>query len=297
MIQLNLAILKKLQLFCKYLNISPYGKKQEVCDKIQQTLVVRKLQFAYFKKKKYHCCICMDELYPPIQKVFGNNRFHSDCLILCINATGEFVEPIYKNKLTMDCLESLRNQCSFLNLKFISIDLDKIDNEHRKNEEENSLLQAIYGTISEYEINRSMLNIQELQIFLQFFFSLNPNYSLFIMKNLIEIKKDDLNFQHFLISILHRFEANMNESKDQFEKTKLKYKTIYCELQQQAFIPQQFFETNVFENLLSVVSRNRNRRRLNTTPSSSPSSNFMIEGGPQTRNRTRRANHVFFQII
>jgi hypothetical protein len=283
---LKLAILKKLQNYCKYLNISQYGKKIDVIERIYKTLIVRKMKFNYFKKKGHVCTVCLEELYPPIQNVFPNNRFHSQCLIACINATGKFVEPIYKNKLTTQCLESLRTQCYFLKEKFVNINLERIVGEEKKSEEEHALLQAIYCTITEYEASRALHSIQELQIFLQFFFSLNPTYSVFIMKNLIEMKKDDLHFQNFLISILHRFEANLTESEEQFEKTRKNYKSLYCDLQQQSFLPPSLMETNVFENLLFAMQRSRTRN---------PQIRRM-EGGPQTRSRHRRANHAFLMI-
>lgn len=282
-LNLELCLVKNLKNYCKYLNLSTYNKKKkDLIETIRETIAARKIQFLFYKKKKYHCPICMEALHSPMQTL-NQAHYHTDCLINWINSSGTLTEPILKTPIPVKTLCWIDDQAEFINEKNIFINLTEIEEEKVRNEDENALLQAIYETISEFERHRSMNSIQEIQIFFQYFFTLNSDYTLFILNSLIEIKRDDKDFQKFLIAILHKFEANLNENEEQLKQTKESYKSIYSQLQTQAFIPPILFETSFFENLLLSLNNRMNRRQHIRR----------IEGGPQTRHRARRAHHVF----
>lgn len=276
----------QLKKYLKYLEQPIKGNKAVLCENLKKNLVIRKLQFYFFKKKGEVCPICLGNLHAPLVCI-NHGRFHNECLILYINATGNKIEPICKTPISRSLLQTMKNKCLFLHEPFLCINLEKIYEDQKQTEIERSLVEAISGTISEFESNRTISSIKEIQIFLQFLFSINTSYATYMVKNLIEIKKEDVDFKNFLTSILHRFEVNLNASVEELEKTKKQYKSIYVNLQQQSFIPPSFFESNIFEDL--ILNLNRTRQRRTWTRSMA----VEREGAPRSADRSRRANHVF----
>ena len=290
----NLKNLKVRQLthFAKYLRIPCSGLKIELCKRIEQHLAARKIQLFYLKQKKVHCPICLENINPPFVTC-KNIRYHNECLILYVNTTGTKIDPILKEPLEWNTLLTLKAQTIFFRTSFFRINLDKIEKDELQSEEENSLLQAIYGTINEFEIQRSMRCIHELQIFFQFFFSTNPNYTIFILKNIIELKGEDKALQNFLKNILARFQIHLEQNETALAKIRTEYKNTYNELhghtpsssQQSQQQQNRVLEiSNIFEHFFVRANTNNTTNNNNRRASI-----FPTLGGPMTEARRRRA--------
>lgn len=290
----NLKHLKVRQLthFAKYLRIPSSGLKGDLCRRVEEHLAARKIQLFYLRHKHVRCPVCLETISPPFVNC-KSIRYHNECLILYINTIGSKQDPILKEPLEWSTLLKLKAQTLFFKTPFISINLDKIEKDEVQNEEENSLLQAIYGTITEFEIQRSLRCIHELQIFFQFFFSSNPTYTMFILKNIVELKGEDKPLQNFLKNILARFQIHLEQNEAELSKIRTEYKNTYNELHGHTPTPNNrrrlmdtaAAATNIFEHFFIRPGGNHgnNATHHRTTLL------FPTEGGPITQARRQRA--------
>ena len=268
-------------------------KKKELKKTMVEYLAARTIQFFFHKKKENRCVICLDDLYFPFINV-QRHRYHVQCLTLYINKIGRIEDSILHESLLKEQVNIIEAHCETFHLKGIEIDYKKIELENSKNEEEIVVLQAIDSMLNEIESDESLHSLQELEMYLQYFFSLNNEYCIFILKNIIQIKSlDKIKFQllltDFLKKVLHQFEQIFNLNKKQLKIYNDKFKKIYLNFHESITLSTADYSRSLPTLIQRITRQNPN---INS---------FGIElltrnnhqGGPITRARALRAQLIF----
>ncbi len=155
--------------------------------------------------------------------------------------------------------------------------------------------------LNEIESDKSLRSLQELEMYFQYFFSLNNEYCIFMLKNIIEIKaRDEMKYQllltDFLKKVLYRFEAIFNLDKKQLKGFNDKFKKIYLNFHESITMSSRDYP-RALPTLIRRINNNRNifgRDLLNSRNSNSSSSTSSnSRGGPITRARALRAQLIF----
>jgi hypothetical protein len=261
---------------------------------MKEYLAARTIQLFYLSKKENRCIICIENLHFPFINL-QKHRYHVQCLTNYINNVGKIEDSILHQPLSREQLHFIEAHCETFHLKGIEIDHKKIEMEHSKNEEETVVLQAIHSMLNEIESDKCLRSLQELEMYFQYFFSLNNEYCLFILKNIIEIKeKDELKYQllltEFLKKILLRFEQIYNLDKKQLKVYNDKFKRIYMNFHESITTASSREYSQALPTLIRRITQNRNifgRGLLNNNDN-----NNSTRGGPITRARALRAQLI-----
>lgn len=272
-------------------------KKSELQQMVKKYLAARTIQLFFLKKNQNWCAICLEKLYTPMQ-LLKRHRYHTQCLILYINYIGKFQDTILKEPLTSPEISSIEQQCYAFDLSPIDINHQKIEKEAEKNEEETAVLQTIYSLLTEIENDKSMRNVQELELYFCYFFAINMTYSIYILQTVVEIKsKDDtLNFQKelncYLQNLLKSFQLKSTLNEKELYNVKQFYKRNYFKVlrgNENAYLPPRALPTLIRR----LADNNFGRLFLNAVQDTTPVS---TAGAPRTRSRALRARQLSFTM-